>query len=133
MNCKELQIDDWVEYNGLNQKVKEISGLDNEVYLTMDECVDCTKVNPIPITQEILEKNEIELLEVGDNGVATPAKYRNRYEKWLIHTKWKDTYLWYDRTTKRWNLYDMNGAQFTYVHEFQHALRLCGIEKDIKI
>lgn len=90
-------------------------------------------IDPIPLTPEILEKNEIELLEVGDNGVATPAKYRNRYEKWQIHTKWKDTYLWYDRTTKRWNLYDMNGAQFAFVHEFQHALRLCGIEKKIKI
>lgn len=91
------------------------------------------QIEPIPLTAEILKKNDIRLLEVGDNGVATPAKNRNRYEKWQIHTQWKDTYLWYDRLTKRWNLYDMNGAQFTFVHEFQHALRLCGIEKEIEL
>lgn len=89
------------------------------------------QIEPIPLTEEILEKNGIKLLEVGDNGVATPAKYRNRFERWRIHTRWKDTYLWYDRITKRWNLHDMNGAQFTYVHEFQQLLQLCGIEKEI--
>ena len=90
-------------------------------------------LDPIPLTPEILKKNGITLLEVGDNGVATPAKNRNRYEKWQIHTKWKDTYLWYDRATKRWNLYDMNGAQFTNVHQMQHALLLCEIEKEIEL
>lgn len=86
---------------------------------------------PIPITPEILEKNGIKLLEVGDNGVATPAKYRNRFEKWEIHTQWKDTYLWYDRQAKYWHLHDMGAARLYYAHDLQRALKLCGIDKEI--
>lgn len=98
--------------------------------ITKNEVAD---VDPIPIADDILTRNGIGLLEVGDNGPSTPPKYRNRYEKWFIHTKWKDTYLWYDRKTKKWHLANMNAAQFEYVHEFQHALRMAGMEKEIEM
>lgn len=87
----------------------------------------------IPLTPEILEKNGIKLLEVGDNGAATPAKDRNRFEKWAIHTQWKDTYLWYDRQAKYWHLSNMGAARLHFVHELQHALRLCEINKEIEL
>lgn len=95
-------------------------------YPYAEECLE-----PVPLTPEILEKNGIKLLEVGDNGVATPAKDRNRFEKWEMHTQWKDTYLWYDRLCKYWLLNNMGGARLHFVHELQHALKLCGIEKEI--
>ena len=87
----------------------------------------------IPLTKEILEQNGIKLLEVGDNGGATPARYKNRFEKWEIHTQWKDTYLWYDRQAKYWHLSNMGAARLHFVHELQHALRLCGISKGIEL
>ena len=85
-------------------------------------------IKPIPITAKILEANGITLLEVGDNGPATPEKHLNRYEKWFIHTTWKDTFLWYDRMADHWHLQDMSGARFHHVHELQHALRLAGLD-----
>ena len=108
-----------------------------EVYLNAADTGDWRTtyehIQPIPLTPEILQANGIQLVEVGDNGISTPAKFRNRFEKWAIRTEWRDTWLWYDRTTKRYNLHDMNGAQFTMVHELQHALHLAGIQKDIAL
>lgn len=80
--------------------------------------------DPIPLTTEILKANGIELIEVGDNGPATPKINFNRYEKWLIHTTWKDTFLWYDRRAKYWHLHNMNAVWIHHVHELQHALRM---------
>lgn len=122
MNCEELQINDWVEYNGFNQKVKEISGLDNEVYLTIDECIDCTQVSPILITAEILEKNEWRCFNVYHTYTHPKVPFSLRQQK-------DDGY-----TIEVEN--DYGGAVFLFirhVHELQHALRLCGIEKEITL
>lgn len=97
-------------------------------YPYAEECLE-----PIPLTAEILEKNGIKLLEVGDNALATPAKHKNRFEKWEIHTPWKDTYLWFDRQAKYWHLHNMGAARLYYVHELQHALKLCKIDKTIEL
>ena len=97
------------------------------------EILNLDMVFPIPLTPEILEKNDITLLEVGDDGASTPPKYRNRYEKWLVHTQWRDTYLWFDRRKNEYHFHNMNGAMFTCVHQLQHALRLCGIDKEITL
>ena len=124
MKATELMIGDWVQYNCDDCKGKptKIEAFDFNALQFFD---------PIQITSEILEKNGITLLEVGDNGPSTPKKYLNRFEKWFIHTTWKDTFLWFDRYTKEYHLHNMSGAEFKYVHELQHALRLCGIKEEI--
>lgn len=88
---------------------------------------------PIPLTEDILRKNGIVLKEVGDHGVLTPPRDRDRFEKWFIHTQWKDTYLYYDRLTKCYCLNGLNGVHFTYVHQLQQALRFAGIDKEIEL
>lgn len=132
-------VGDWVTLFGDTKTRVDCIG-NVEVYLSeprgqheLDWRVTYEHIQPIPLTPEILQANGIQLVEVGDNGISTPAKFRNRFEKWAIRTEWRDTWLWHDRTTKRYNLHDMNGAQFTMVHEFQHALRLAGIQKDIAL
>lgn len=146
MKATDLMIGDWVQvidaatstpyycrvrYTIWPSMENALIGLDNKEIFTQSVPADC--LCPIPITPEIFEENGIKLLEVGDNGVATPAKYRNRFEKWEIHTQWKDTYLWYDRQAKYWHLHDMGAARLYYVHELQHALKLCGIDKEITL
>ena len=136
MKSSDLMVGDWVLLFGrTNAKVDCIGNV--EVYLSAADSGDWRTtyehIQPILLTPEILQANGIQLVEVGDNGISTPAKFRNRFEKWAIHTEWRDIWLWYDRTTKRYNLHDMNGAQFTMVHELQHALRLAGIQKDIAL
>lgn len=139
MKATDLMIGDWVTFRddpnipikiwGINEDGTAFAFIDKD--RPLDEIAIDDEIIGIPLTSEILEKNEIKLLEVGDNGAATPAKDRNRFEKWAIHTQWKDTYLWYDRQAKYWHLSNMGAARLHFVHELQHALKLCGIDKEI--
>lgn len=141
MKATDLMIGDWVTFRddpnipikiwGINEDGTAFAFIDKDREL--DEIAIDDEIIGIPLTSEILEKNEIKLLEVGDNGGATPARYKNRFEKWEIHTQWKDTYLWYDRQAKYWHLSNMGAARLHFVHDLQHALRLCGISKGIEL
>ena len=137
MKQEELMIGDWVLYAELDYPVR-ITGLGEEADVFWHDEDNTThepyfKLSPIDLTDEILKANGFVLLEVGDHGAATPAQYRDRFEKWMLHTKWQDVILWYDRRTEKYNLHDMNGAKLQFVHELQHALRLAGIDFDIKL
>lgn len=73
-------------------------------------------LEPIPITPEVLEKNDWEERPTG----------------YVFYTDGKryDNSLWYIFGS---NTFVVNTAEFQikYVHELQHALRLCRIEKEI--
>ena len=73
-------------------------------------------LKPIPLTPEILEKNGWEKRPTG----------------YVFYTDGKryDNSLWYIFDS---NTFVVNTAKFQikYVHQLQHALRLCGIEKEI--
>ena len=135
MKANELMLGDWVVYRGDAEYTNpvRIEGMDilTNALITEDrEDVGFDGIEPIPLTAEILEKNGIKLEEVGDNGISTPPKWRNRFEKWALHTQWKDTFIWYDRTAKYWHLHDMGAAKLHYVHELQRALRCCGLYEE---
>lgn len=134
MKANELMIGDWVSYRkDFPDRVNAIAIGGHAVSLEHDSWQQMSSIQPIPLTPEILEKNGIHLEEVGDNGTVTPAKWRNRFEKWSIKTTWKDAALWYDRTAKYWHLHDMGAAKIHFVHELQHALLLAGIEKEVTL
>ena len=91
----------------------------------------CEYLDPIPLTQEILEKNGFlykKLKCIGDN------------EIWRIEDDYYDIDI-YDWSDSIWVFrYDCTEMSLphtqvvmSYVHELQHALRLCGIEKEITI
>lgn len=147
MKVEELMIGDWVKYLGRQWRVIDIATTSHyPITLGEDYFEKCDdngtrflnkqeieQVDPIQITSELLYQNGIELVDVGDNGPSTPPKHRNRYEKYFIHTKWKDTHLWFDRTTKKYHLSNMGEAKIEYVHELQHALRLCRVDLDLNV
>ena len=102
MKATELQIGDWILYGDKPVKVLQLS--ENSKY---------DWVKPIPLTIEILEKNG-----------------------------WKDDGLWYeyldDKATIQSCPPDMRGIingieikefQCKYVHQYQHLLRLCGLDE----
>lgn len=143
MTCKDLMVGDYVTFKECLEdtvltiiKIWQING-DNEAFVSIDgnDALDAIAIDDeivgIPITPEILDKNGFKLTEVGDNGIATPRKNINRYEKYECKTKWRDIIIWYDRITKKWCLHGINSIQLNYIHELQNALRLCGIEKEI--
>lgn len=128
----DLMPGDWVTLTDLCVNVKVDCLSRDYIYYGWlngrNEASEYDVVMPLWITEKVLRSNFFELVEVGDHGVATPAQHRDRYEKWIRKTKWKDIIIWYDRRTKKYNLHDMNGAKFQYIHELQHALRLAGID-----
>ena len=123
MKVNELQIGDYVNYRGQIIKVTSLydKGGSNEVGWDDKESVwvNADNVEPIPLTPEILEKNEIDT---------------------VFKTRYKGFYLEYHAEAGMIMLYVYNngsfqptGIGFRYVHELQHALRLCGITLNIEV
>ena len=93
---------------------------------------DITSLSPIPLTPEILEKNGMHLYNRKTNNLMEECNHSDCFEE-------DEDYkveLSLDYNGKiRWTI---NGDEYTimpldYVHQLQHALRLCGIEKEIEL
>ena len=89
------------------------------------ECHDMSKISPIPLTPEILEKNGWE------RDIDKEWKYNNSHI--LPHY----CYQWEKRNVKiemyagleGFTISLIIGRRFYAVHELQHALRLCGLDE----
>lgn len=79
-----------------------------------------TEIEPIPLTSEILEKNGF---EKWDDGWCIYDQ-----ESTGIEVAWVGTILKIEGQCGNLELPDV-----MYVHQLQHALRLCGIEKEIEL
>lgn len=129
MNIKELQIGNWVTAHNRSQRIMCIDIRCDAVCFESDQTVftDAPFVEPIKITPAILCHNGISIEERGE--VLKHKSYP--LEKWLIHTTFKDTWLWFNGYSQQWHLHDCNGQQIEYVHQLQNALQLCKIDKEI--
>ena len=84
---------------------------------------ESNNVEPIPLTDEILEKNGFIEDDNDDCWGDADCYFSPHYIDKKINS-WEATI---EPTSGRG---DFNG-NLTYIHELQHALRLCGIEKKI--
>ena len=131
MNIKELQIGNWVAYYDSHSRICCIDARFNNVILDFDKtyCIDAPYIKPIAIAPAILLHNKITREERGE--VLKHPTYP--LEKWLIHTTFRDTWLWFNGYSQEWHLHDCNGQPLKYVHQLQNALQLNGINKDINL
>lgn len=131
MNCKDLMVGDFIyihepECKGHRidyiSEVDEEVGADGEVY---DEC----DIRPIPLTADILVKNGFERCD-----------YNNQYfiindAINLITPKWRGGTEYYACAWYQDEFGDLvqhiEICKCAYVHQLQHLLRLCGVEKSI--
>ena len=136
MEANELMIGDWV-LDG--DEVARVTSL------TCDDIIETTLrlsnieiVTPIPLTAEILEKNGFErsysnILTADGYKKLPQYKYKNMVQvqdicRNLITISYSDL---------EGGVYDIQCGigshiyDLKYVHQLQHALRLCGIDKDI--
>ena len=157
MKAEELMIGDWVLAEGKSVQVTNISVLGGDVIRVMNPFMsydiayasniialsngakDINKIEPIPITEEILKKNGFKndviaqkaiiaegasnfsvILVSEDNRITLNNidEYINSFNKWHVHIDTEDM-----RT--------MCTSEITYVHELQHLLKLCKIDKEI--
>lgn len=85
---------------------------------------------PIELTEDILVKNGFVYREAEET-CATVA-----YHHWQLDGHWFAlNYTQYFRKEKRDDMprFDVAGIAIHYVHQLQHLLRLCGIEKEIEL
>lgn len=157
MKAEELMVDDWVLAEGKPVQVTNISVLGGDVIRVINPFMsydiayasniialsngakDINKIEPIPITEEILKKNGFKndviaqkaiiaegasnfsvILVSEDNRITLNNidEYINSFNKWHVHIDTEDM-----RT--------MCTSEITYVHELQHLLKLCKIKKEI--
>lgn len=125
MKAKDLMIGDWV-YNPFTRKKLRLT-FGRDIDLAEELCLE-----PIPLTAEILENNGF---------INYDFEHIAGQHKW---SWWRDTgtlvSLWCrelnddprDGWMVRIESYDASCCyRVESVHELQHALRLCGIEKEI--
>ena len=120
-------IGDWVKSRGKIEQVREVY----DGYICTDSFEDSHDYyfDPIPLTPEILEKNGFARDEI--------AGWRFRqYEDGLgliyeIYWNNKGDELEIVSNLSNIGSFDKKGIQF--VHQLQHARRLCGIKKEIMI
>ena len=81
-------------------------------------------IKPIPLTSEILEKNWFVCKdkEKGMYGVTIAPYYMRQDVPFEIFCDGEPFAIWFQ-----------DPVNIKYVHEIQHALRLCGINKDIAL
>ena len=133
MKAKELMIGDWVDrFNTLPYyKVIAVDNTTTEVTISQTGNNDDTKricwddkLEPIPLTPEILEKNGFEYKEgeTGMYGVEITPCYLRDDVPFEVFCDGEPFAIWFKEP-----------INIKYVHQLQNALRLCGIEKEITL
>ena len=133
MKATELQIGDWVLFNVSPAQINGISeDMGSRCIRTNKTDVWCseTVIDPIPLTAEILKKNGFD--KCGDETTFTCND-----DKWAIAFVIVDggcPILTIEEVSQHFehNLLNLRDEIYN-VHELQHALRLCGIEKEIQL
>lgn len=145
MKANELMIGDWVMVNDIEHthplQITEIYRKSGALYATLywdgmpdnvnpeTLTADVDKVLPIPLTSEILEKNGFE--DIGDDTYQLEEKPCWFWVDFFRHNygcEYDTSTYEYEDDEHRLKLYGIPS-----VHELQHALRLCGIEKTIEL
>lgn len=134
MKVTDLMIGDWCRVNGIAVKVGAVHhdniGIfdnDNSLYWCSDDGLD--RIDPIPITGDILVKNGFKKQE--DVNEWSYYKSQDGKGQYMIIWCMDSNYLEIGSYTS--NFGEFNHFGIRYVHELQHALRLCGIEKELTI
>ena len=124
MKPNELMIGDWIYRPDCYDQVKEIRytgiiGIDN-----MRGLITFSELELIPLTPEILEKNGFEYKEgeTGMYGVTTAPHYICDGVPFEVFCDGEPFAIWFKEP-----------VNIKFVHQLQHALRLCGISKEIEL
>lgn len=123
MKATEIMIGDWV-YNTHNRQPEQVCEIrEHMVMLDYNDLYDYDEIEPIPLTKERLLANgfdcERNIGYVYDDG---------EYE--VVVDLWNHGYrILHDRDL----VMNIHCFSDVFVHELQHALRLCDVDKEITI
>ena len=120
MKANEVMLGDWVSYKGkmpckITAICKDMAVVDNDT--TQDWGIDYDKLTPIPLTEEILEKNGFKCEEIiHPHWISEDGRILFRNDESLIdsNNKWSVHIGTEDGST-------IGYFEITHVHELQHA------------
>lgn len=131
MKATDLMIGDWVYWSHTEDGImpyKEAIRINSDDF-SRDGCIFDAHIEPIPITPEILENNGFEVIGKRKYYLV-PNDPSLAIKREPIIGAHGNTFLighFIDEKTFQWFI------ELTYIHELQHALRLCGIDKEIEL
>ena len=129
MKATDLMINDWVNSDFGIFQIKEI--FDDAVRDNRGNDYEFDCIHPILLTGEILKSNGFELVSDSDISNAFVDTY-DLFECKIIS---KTIYVYYCKKRKDYSLHSVDCIinHVKYVHELQHAMRVCGVEKEIEL
>lgn len=127
MKTKDLMVGDWVMHGKKKRKCYNICGHTNDVMLDNGVFTNVMNINPMPLTLEILEKNGFRVVFEGELHVC----YFQDIGRFHVEIKVDKVGIF-----QKLSMCDGFGNKVTiiecrFVHQLQHAMRICGIEKEI--
>ena len=142
MKEQDLMIGDFIHHKttGETLQVTEILSWGVKVKEYDDAVADSIDIQPIPLTREILEKNGFRFDGSGQMSMMLMTPHGDSGTRWIINVGLKHKTIEvfsapplekYPGCRKLNKVYlEVCGC---YVHELQHAIRMCGIEKEIEL
>lgn len=123
LKATDLMVGDWIMFNDKPCQVKGLHSDDSAFLVGYKSPYFLIDAEPIPLTPEILEKNEFE------KNISNTRMRLDTYEYTLI----------YDITDRLFTIFNeiygtiLVQKSIVNVHELQHILRLCKIDKEIVV
>ena len=117
MKANELMIGDWVLVSNTPLKIAALGTIKAGFMDAKGEMFYqyYDNIEPIPLTAEILEKNF------------------QKDRMWVDGYTIADSITIYNTGEGYWTIGYLELIELRYVHELQHTLKLCGIDKEIKL
>ena len=134
MDCKDLTICDYVIHNGSIKIIDAVYLYSVSVHepskpwgVAKSELVSVDDIEPIPIYGDFFVKNGFVGVELTDSYELNTDYYEIEVWNysdglWVVNVHWIE----FSSTPE-------SKATVSYVHQLQHLLRLCGIEKEIEL
>lgn len=121
MKATDLMIGDWVSVDSQIGQVMFYSQINALVQIAENHGIECEAkdIKPIPLTEGILINN-------GFPRVEDPL-----YDIPIFETPFSKGGFYFEHWKSGFGLTDHCYIRIQYVHEFQHLLKLCGIDKEI--
>lgn len=121
MTANELMIGDWV-YNTHNRQPEQVVEIrERMVMLAYNDLYDYDEFEPIPLTDAILKANGFRYYHKNFASLSHVHPFK------LGMVEWPDE-------NGRGGLWTVGGIiSVRYVHELQHAMKVCEVDKEIKL
>lgn len=120
MKANEMMIGDWLFNKNINKPMQVYPMMFSQMFRqSPDATTEDYNIFPIPLTDEILRNNGFEYFHKNYASISREHPFMLRMDKWPDE----------NGLDAVWTIFEI--IEIRYVHQLQHALRLCGIYKEI--